>query len=82
LTVPTLDGSVSLRVPAGTTSGRTFRVRGRGVQKTSGAKGDLLVTVEVAVPPSLDDSAAAALRTYADATKSFDPRAGLLGEAR
>jgi molecular chaperone DnaJ len=48
--VPTLDGgSVKVRMPAGTRSGRTFRVRGKGVaarRKT----GDMLVTVEVAVP--------------------------------
>lgn len=77
LTVPTLDGRVSLKVPAGTSSGRTFRVRGRGVQKASGTSGDLLVTVEVAVPQELDDEAAEALRSYAEVTKSFDPRAGL-----
>ena len=78
VTVPTLEGKVTLKVPPGTSSGRTFRVRGRGVRKADGTGGDLLVTVEVAVPPSLDDEAASALRTYADATKSFDPRAGLL----
>ncbi|SDF46315.1 molecular chaperone DnaJ [Pseudonocardia oroxyli] len=77
LTVPTLDSTVSLKIPAGTASGRTFRVRGRGVQAKKGA-GDLLVTVEVAVPQRLDDEAAAALEAYADATKSFDPRADLL----
>ena len=49
LTVPTLDSTVSLKIPAGTTSGRTFRVRGRGVAR-KGDTGDLLVTVEVAVP--------------------------------
>ena len=79
LTVPTLDGKVSLKVPPGTASGRTFRVRGRGVQKATGTNGDLLVTVEIAVPRELDEEAAAALRTYAESTKSFDPRAGLLG---
>ncbi|MBO0875461.1 MAG: molecular chaperone DnaJ [Pseudonocardia sp.] len=78
LTVPTLDGKVTLKVPAGTTSGRTFRVRGRGVRRADGSGGDLLVTVEVAVPPKLDEEAEAALRTYAEATKSFDPRSGLL----
>jgi molecular chaperone DnaJ len=81
LTVPTLDGSVSLKVPAGTASGRTFRARGRGVQKANGTNGDLLVTVEVAVPASLDEEATQALRAYADATKSFDPRANLLGDS-
>jgi len=77
LTVPTLDGKVSLKVPAGTSSGRTFRVRGRGVQKANGTPGDLLVTVEIAVPKEHDDQASEALRSYAEATKSFDPRAGL-----
>jgi molecular chaperone DnaJ len=52
LTVPTLDGSVSLKVPAGTSSGRTLRVRGRGI-KGKGRSGDLLVTLEVAVPVKL-----------------------------
>ncbi|MHA6797120.1 molecular chaperone DnaJ [Pseudonocardia bannensis] len=79
LTVPTLDGTVSLKVPPGTASGRTLRVRGRGVQRRNGKTGDLLVTVEVAVPARLDDAATEALQAYADATKSFDPRAELLG---
>ncbi len=82
LTVPTLDSTVSLRIPPGTTSGRTFRVRGRGVQRRSGKTGDLLVTVEVAVPSRLDEAATAALQSYAEATKAFDPRAELLGGAR
>lgn len=78
LTVPTLDGTVSLKIPAGTTSGRTFRVRGRGVHRKNGKTGDLLVTVEVAVPKKLDDAATEALQAYAESTKDFDPRAGLL----
>ncbi|MHB1930807.1 MAG: J domain-containing protein [Acidimicrobiales bacterium] len=49
ISVPTLDRPVTLKVPAGTRSGRTLRLRGRGVPARSGA-GDLLVTVEVAVP--------------------------------
>jgi len=52
--VPTLDGPVTVKVPAGTRSGRTLRVRSRGVPASSGV-GDLLVTVEVAVPEKLDD---------------------------
>jgi len=82
LTVPTLDATVSLKIPPGTASGRTFRVRGRGVQRKSGKVGDLLVTVEVAVPARLDNGATEALAAYAEATKSFDPRADLLGGAR
>ncbi len=82
LTVPTLDaGTVSLRIPPGTRSGRTLRVRGRGVQKRT-ATGDLLVTVEVAVPARLSDAATTALQSYVEATKGDDPRADLLGGRR
>ena len=47
--VPTLNGSVRLKIPPGTSTGRTFRVRGKGVPK-KGGHGDLLVTVGVDVP--------------------------------
>ena len=78
--VPTPDGAaVTLRLPPGTASGRTFRVRGRGVPGRSGT-GDLLVTVEVAVPARLPERAAEALRAYAAALPD-DPRAGLLDSA-
>ena len=77
ITVPTLDEPVTLRVSPGTPSGKTLRVRGRGVPKRSGP-GNLLVTVTVAVPQRLDDAATRALQDYADATKAFDPRADLL----
>jgi molecular chaperone DnaJ len=50
VTAPTMDGSVRFPIPPGTRSGRTFRVRGKGVKG-----GDLRVTVEVAVPPTLTD---------------------------
>jgi molecular chaperone DnaJ len=58
--VPTLDSPVTLRIPAGTKPGRTFRVKGRGVPASSGA-GDLLVTVEVSVPETLSDKQQAAV---------------------
>ncbi|HEY3259353.1 MAG TPA: molecular chaperone DnaJ [Pseudonocardiaceae bacterium] len=76
LTVPTLDGSVALRVPPGTASGRTLRVRGRGVTRKNGHPGDLLVTLQVAVPAKLDTAARQALEAYAEVTKD-DPRAEL-----
>ena len=50
--VPTLNGPVTLKVPAGTPSGKTFRVRGKGAPKRGG-QGDLLVTVNVDVPGKL-----------------------------
>ncbi|MFE7416731.1 DnaJ C-terminal domain-containing protein [Rhodococcus sp. NPDC057529] len=81
LSVPTLDGQVSVKIPPGAQSGRTIRLRGRGVAHRGTAVGDLLVTVEVAVPPELDHEAAEALRVYARAEESsgFDPRAGWAG---
>ncbi len=48
--VPTLDGSVTLKVPAGTQSGKTFRVRGKGIVGARSKPGDLLVRIEVVVP--------------------------------
>ena len=64
VSAPTVDGHVGLKVAPGTPSGRTFRVKGKGVPKKSGA-GDLLVTVEVQVPTSLSDEEKAALEAYA-----------------
>lgn len=51
--VPTLDGAVTLKISAGTQSGRTLRVKGRGVPSAKHGAGDLLVTVNVAVPTKL-----------------------------
>ncbi|MEX0767461.1 MAG: molecular chaperone DnaJ [Microthrixaceae bacterium] len=76
ISVPTTEGEpVTIRVPAGTASGRKFRVRGRGV---SGAKtqGDLLVTVEVVIPQNLTAEEREALETYA-ALAVESPRAHL-----
>jgi molecular chaperone DnaJ len=73
--VPSHHGMpVSLRIPAGTPSGRTFRVRGKGVRRKDGTTGDLLVTVNVQVPTELNDKAKAA-------TAGPDPRGELLRQA-
>jgi molecular chaperone DnaJ len=80
--VPTLHGMpVSLRIPAGTPSGRTFRVRGKGVRRKDGTVGDLLVTVNVQVPTELNAKAKAGLEAFRDATAGPDPRADLLRQA-
>ncbi|MEO8107915.1 MAG: molecular chaperone DnaJ [Actinomycetes bacterium] len=81
ISVPTLDaGAVSLKIPAGTPSGRTFRVKGRGLAG-KGKGGDLLVTVEVAVPQRVSGDARKALDAYAAATAADSPRADLLALA-
>jgi molecular chaperone DnaJ len=76
ITVPTLEKPVMLKIPAGTRSGRTFRVKGRGVPASSGA-GDLLVTVEVAVPQVLSDAEREAIEALASASDGSSPRAYL-----
>lgn len=65
LRVPTLDGVVTVRVPPGTPSGRTLRVRGKGVVPRDGQAGDLLVTIEVHVPTELSTAARKALEEFA-----------------
>ncbi|MBB4906584.1 molecular chaperone DnaJ [Actinophytocola algeriensis] len=74
LEVPTLEGKVALRVAPGTASGRVLRVRGKGITRRDGQSGDLLVTLQVSVPSSMDDTAKAALESYAEATAGNDPR--------
>jgi molecular chaperone DnaJ len=80
--VPTLDGgTVRMKVPAGSRSGRTLRVKGRGVT-TAKRTGDLLVTVHVEIPQRVDGAARDALEAFAAATADDDPRAELLARAR
>ncbi len=66
VTVPTLDDPVTLRIPAGTSSGQTFRVKGRGVPGSGRtATGDLLVSADVIVPKALTDEQRAAVEELA-----------------
>ncbi|MFC7403476.1 DnaJ C-terminal domain-containing protein [Georgenia alba] len=80
--VPTLDGrTVKVKVPAGTPSGRTLRVRRRGLHVKNGPDGDLLVTVNVVVPSRLSKAAKEAVQAFATANDGADPRAGLMEQA-
>jgi molecular chaperone DnaJ len=82
ITVPTLDDPVSLRVPAGTSSGQTFRVKGRGVAASGrGGGGDLLVTVQVTVPKKLNKAQRAAVEALARVSDAA-PREHLEANAR
>ena len=66
VSVRTLDGrKVALRIPAGTSSGKRFRVRGQGIEK-EGQSGDLIVEVTVTAPETLDDDAREAMRKFAE----------------
>lgn len=77
--VPTLDGPpVTVRVPPGTPSGRVLRVRGHGVPRRDGGRGDLLVTVEVAVPTRLSGKERKAVEALAKAMNgNANPRTHL-----
>ena len=77
--VPTLDGPVTMKVPAGTPSGKTFRLKGRGARRKGGA-GDLLVTVNVDVPDKLSKDEREILRRLQEAEKG-SPRRRLGVEA-
>jgi molecular chaperone DnaJ len=81
--VPTPSGStVKVRIAEGTQNGRVLRVRGKGASRKDGTKGDLLVTVEVVVPKTLDPQAREALAAFAAATSDDDPRAELMRNAK
>jgi molecular chaperone DnaJ len=64
--VPTLDAPVTVKVPASTESGKTVRVRGRGIKPAKGDPGDLLVTFEVVVPKKLNAEQRAAVEALAE----------------
>jgi molecular chaperone DnaJ len=67
VSVKTLDGTkVAIKIPAGTASGKRFRVRGQGIEK-DGTKGDLIVQVEVAVPEKLTPEQEEAMKAFAEA---------------
>lgn len=77
--VPTLDGAVELAIPAGTDSGRTFRLKGKGLKAKTGEKaviGDLLATVRIVLPDQPGDELKELMRQWRD-SKPYDPRQDL-----
>ena len=73
--VPTTAGPIMLSIPPGTSSGKTFRLKGKGFHKAASGRGDLLVGIEIVIPDN-----DAALRTFAEgwtSGKASDPRAGM-----
>jgi DnaJ-class molecular chaperone len=73
--VPTLDGAVELALPPGTNSGRTFRLKGKGLKSKSGF-GDLLATVRIMLPESSDEDFKDLMRKWREG-KPYDPRKDL-----
>jgi DnaJ-class molecular chaperone len=73
--VPTLDGAVELAVPPGTSAGRIFRLKGKGLPGKAG-RGDLLVTARIVLPEGRDPQLDELMRAWRDG-KSYDPRKDL-----
>ena len=74
--VPTLEGSVNIKIPAGTPNGKVFRVRGKGVKPERGQPGDLYARAEVVVPRKVSREEKKLLEQLAD-INTEDPRAHL-----
>jgi molecular chaperone DnaJ len=77
LEVPTIDGTVKMRIPEGTQTGRVFRIRGRGVPRSAGksaARGDQLVKVQVRTPVDLTPRQRELLEELARALGEVVPR--------
>jgi DnaJ-class molecular chaperone len=73
--VPTLDGAVELAVPPATNSGRTFRLKGKGLPKKSG-HGDLFATVRIVLPEHTDADLEELMRRWRD-EKPYNPRSDI-----
>jgi curved DNA-binding protein len=71
--VPTLDGEVTMKLPAGSKSGQKLRLAGKGLPKPGGGSGDLYAAVSVVVPPSLSEKERQTYEALRDVSR-FDPR--------
>ncbi len=74
--VPTLDGAVELAIPANTSSGRTFRLKGKGFPAKGGA-GDLMATVRIALPEAGDQALEELMKSWRE-LRPYDPRKGMV----
>ena len=81
LEIPTIDGKVKYNLPAGTQTGTTFRLRGKGIPELRGrGRGDQYVTIRIQVPTSLNSEQKEALRAFAEAMGEDVPEeSGLKG---
>jgi DnaJ-class molecular chaperone len=74
---PTLDGAVELGVPPGSSSGRTLRLRGKGLPASGGQPaGDLYATLRIVLPAAADPDLADLMRRW-EKDHRYDPRAGI-----
>jgi curved DNA-binding protein len=74
VTVPTLNGKISLRIPANTQSGQRLRIKGKGLLNKSGEPGDLYALFKIVIPPQADEPVRALWAQLAEQA-AFNPRA-------
>jgi molecular chaperone DnaJ len=73
ISVPTLNGTTKIKVPAGTQSGTTMKITGKGVESAK-STGDLLVTIDIAVPTEVSDDEKEALESLQESESAWNPR--------
>jgi DnaJ-class molecular chaperone len=74
--VPTLGGAVELSIPKNTSSGRTFRLKGKGLPKATGTPGDLFVTTRIMLPDGNDSDLEALMQKWREG-HPYNPRSDL-----
>jgi DnaJ-class molecular chaperone len=74
--VPTLGNAVELSIPKNTSSGRTFRLKGKGLPKAAGAAGDLFVTTRIMLPDGNDSELETLMQKWRDG-HTYNPRSDL-----
>jgi len=74
--VPTLGSAVELSIPKNTSSGRIFRLKGKGLPKPAGGAGDLFVTTRIMLPDGNDSELEALMQKWRD-THPYNPRSDL-----
>ncbi len=75
--VPTPHGTVTLTIPAGSSSGKRLRVKGQGVKNPDGTAGDLMIELQIEIPKELDDESKQLLESFAEKNPIPDLRADL-----
>ena len=73
--------NITTRVPAGIKDGAKIKIKGRGVKKGLNA-GDLMITLDVAIPQRVDGAAKKAIEDFAKATNDFNPRSEFAAKAK
>jgi DnaJ-class molecular chaperone len=73
---PTLGGAVELSIPKNTSSGRTFRLKGKGLPKAAGAAGDLYFTTRIMLPDGHDAELEALMQKWRDG-RPYNPRSDM-----